>query len=40
MGHPWIKHCIEFCLIVCCKMNVELRDVSLLGLERWLCLMT
>lgn len=34
MGHPWIKHCVEFCFM-CCKMNVELRDVSLFGLERF-----
>jgi len=38
--HPWIKHCIEFCFIVCCKMNVELRDVSLLGLEMLLRLVS
>ncbi len=31
MGHPWLKHCTEFCFIACCKIHAEVRDMSLLG---------
>lgn len=34
MGHPWLKHCIGFCFIVCRKIHAEVRDMSSLGVER------